>query len=108
MPFDKEEEEVKCNDIGTLFVTCAEEEKARSIQEAIYTLMKRHGAEMRDSAEASAKGARVVFPEAVNAAVEAAVSKVRGELELHRRRDANEAASVDKDNGCRRRSQDEE
>ena len=43
--FEKEEEEeVKSDDSGTSFVDGAEEEKTRSIQEAIYVLMKRHRA----------------------------------------------------------------
>ena len=46
-----------------MFVTRAEEEKTRAIQEAISTLMKRHRAEMRDDAKEAAKEAREGFKE---------------------------------------------
>ena len=40
LSFDEEEEDVKCNGSGILFVACAEEEKYRTAQEAISDLMK--------------------------------------------------------------------
>ena len=108
LPFDKEEEEVKCNNSGALFVACSDEEKARTEQKSISALMKRHWADMRDAVDAAAKEARAVFTEAMNAAVEEALSKVRDESELRRRRDAEEAARVAKDNGSRRRAHEKE
>ena len=77
-----------------MFVTRAEEEKTRAIQEAISTLMKWHRAEMRDDAKEAAKEARAGFTVAVNAAVGEALSKVRSESDLLRRRDAEEAVRV--------------
>ena len=46
LSFEKEEDEVKCNDSGASFVAGIKEEKARAVQEAISVLMKRHRAEM--------------------------------------------------------------
>ena len=101
-PLSFEKEEAKCNDSGASFVACAKEDKARSLQEDISALMKRSGAEMRDSVEAATKEARAGFIEAVNVVVKEA------ESELHRRRDNEEAARVDEEDDLRRRAQDEE
>ena len=84
------------------------EEEARAVHEAISVLMKQHREEMRYTVEASAKEARVVFTDAVNNALEEAVSKVRSKLEMHRRRDVEEDDSVAKDDGCRRSAEEEE
>ena len=78
-PQSFEKEEVKCDNSGASFFACAKEDKSRAVQEAISALMKWYGTEMRDSVKAAAKGARAGFTEAVNAAVEEAVSKVRAE-----------------------------
>ena len=66
--------------------------------------MKCSGVEIRDSIEAASKEAREVFTEAVNSAVDEAVSKVWAESELHRRRDIKEAVRVSKDKCHRRKS----
>ena len=70
-------------------------------------MMKQHRAEMRDAVDSAAKEAMAGFTEAVNAAVEEAVIKVRSESEMHRTREVEEAASVNKDNDRRRKAQEE-
>ena len=106
--FDKDEEEVKCDNSGASLVARAEEENARAVQDAISALMKRHGEEMGDATKASSKEARACFTEAFNAAVEEAISKVRSKSELRRRRDVKEAARVVEDDNLRSRAQEEE
>ena len=71
-------------------------------------MMKWHGVEMRDSVEADANEGGVGFIEAVNAAVEEALSKVGDESELIRRKDVKEAVRVGEDDYIRRNSQEEE
>ena len=70
-------------------------------------MMKQHRAEMRDAVDSAAKEAMAGFTEAANAAVEEAVIKVRSESEMRRTREVKEAASVNKDNDCRRKAQEE-
>ena len=91
-----------------MFVARAKEKKDRDVQEAIYALMKPHGAEMRDSAKAVAKEMRSGFAKAAKAAVEEDVSKVRDDLDLCSRMNVEEAASVADDDYIRRRDQTEE
>ena len=69
LSFEKEEEGIKWDNSGVAFVAPDKEEKARSVQEYISALMKRHGAEIRDAVDAAAKEARAGFTKVVNAAV---------------------------------------
>ena len=91
-----------------MFVTRAEEDKVRVVQEDIYVLMKRSGAEMKKSVEAAAKEARAVFTKALNTTAEEAISKIRAKSELRRRRDVKEAARVAEDDDFRRMAQEED
>ena len=65
--------------------------------------MKRHGAKIRDAIEAVAKEARARFTEAMNAAVEEAISEVSDKSELCRRRDVEEAARFSEDQDRRKK-----
>ena len=55
LSFEKEDEDVKRNNSGALSVACAEEEKSRSVQDAIYALTKQSGAGMIDAVESADK-----------------------------------------------------
>ena len=62
------------------------------------------GAEMRNDVEVATKEARAVFTEAMNVSAEEAILKVRDELDMHSRRDIEEAVRVTKEDGHRKRS----
>ena len=51
------------------YVSRAEEDKAKTVQEVISALMKRNGADMRDAVNTDAKETRTDFTKAVNSAV---------------------------------------